>query len=105
MSVVPNGPLLNEMRKFLAIFPRPLEKTHQWDIWFSSGCIGRDGFVAKEKREAIGCSDFSASPFQQSPISMLLWFISDVRHAGEELQSSILGRLLGASEFFQDTKE
>lgn len=93
--------LMEKIRTFLAICPRPVQHADAWDRLFRQGKIERDGFVPELSRELVEPS-LSQSPFSCSPVCMLLSFLSNARDASEELPSSALGHLLGASEIEQE---
>lgn len=106
-SVHADDNLLADMRGFLGLCPRPARNAEAWDALLTCGAIERDGFVPQDKRPTVrnmlGDTGIAPAPcpsgsFSKSPVRCLLSFFSNVRHLGNELAVSSVGRLLGASD-------
>ncbi|VEU35420.1 unnamed protein product [Pseudo-nitzschia multistriata] len=113
-SVHACGKLLEKIRNFLSVFPRPKTDNGRetWDSLFEGGFIDRDGFVLPGHRGHVdgnsSIKDFdgsTASFFYQSPVKVLRTFYGDCRHLGSELPTSSVGRLLGASQLTLDADD
>lgn len=104
-SVHAEGALLEEIRAFLGLHPRPLGRcdAEEWDGLFSQGYIERDGFVCIPNRTRVvaclhGVEYLDRFSFRTSPVHCLLSFFSNIRNLGNELAISSVGQLLGASD-------
>lgn len=109
-SVHGDSVLMEEIQLFLGLVPRT--NPAPWDVLLSRGLVERDGFVprniretgmmTKEFRQLLTIRDrdklFKLCPFSSSPVKFLITYYVNSRHLGEELSTSELGRLLGASE-------
>jgi hypothetical protein len=93
-SINAEGSLHTRMKRFLGLHPDPIA---EWGRLYREGAIESDGFVPLEMRLELGM-DMSSSPFRESPVPMMLRFLSDSRHLGADLRTSAFGGVLGTSE-------
>ena len=65
---------------------------------FQDGHVGRDGFVPVASRKAVAhIQKLEGCMFKNSPVAMIVKFLSNSRHSSAELQGSPIGKLLGVT--------
>mmetsp|Transcript_3928 Transcript_3928/g.10847 ORF Transcript_3928/g.10847 Transcript_3928/m.10847 type:complete len:1137 (+) Transcript_3928:4464-7874(+) len=95
----PNSHLFDQMRLYMGLVPHNIDRSR------CSLLIERDGFVPPSaRREVVQCyrevdwGGLENSPFSESPVRLLIKLYSNIYGLGEELETSIVGKLLGAAE-------